>query len=228
MKENFVIREERHPGAKSVAKIAETGMYVCGALWFLFAFLAANADDYDTCFTYWGIANVAVFWMGLLLIITFIIKLAVKECLVCGFSVDGLQVKVEIASNWDGRLVKVRNFEVNGEWYSNTAMIEGGHKVELDVVGEGDIDGTSILLDEETIAENGVVYVDKIREILSGSPKSANQPLPVDTGVMPPFQTMSSQSNAERTVAPRTKRYSIVGQAGVLKTRDSMLLQHSY
>ena len=212
MKENFVIREERHPGAKSVAKIAETGMYVCGALWFLFAFLAANADDYDTCFTYWGIANVAVFWTGLLLIITFIIKLAVKECLVCGFSVDGLQVKVEISNNWDGELVKVREFVVNGKACDNTAMIEGGHKIEL--IAAGDIDGTSILLDEETIAENGLVYVDKIHEILSGAPSNANQPLPVDTSVMPPFQTILSNNSAERTVAPKTKRYAIVGETG--------------
>ena len=61
MKENFVIREERHPGARSIAKIAETGAWVCLGLSFLFLLLSGSADDYDTWFLYNGLIGIAWF-----------------------------------------------------------------------------------------------------------------------------------------------------------------------
>ena len=235
MKENFIIREERHPSAKAIEAIATAVGMICfglAAIVTLFGF-CAGVDNL-------GI-GIAVFlasmmgWTFISQVIYTILNLAVKEYYIGGFDVAGLRVNMEVSHGIVSRdLVIIKDFVVNDKSYGkHKTGVEAkvnGHELGVVILPAGffrtsDVQHLTMTLDDEVIVENGFVYVDKIEQILSGGVASSTQvsvasaPRAIDTGVMPPFQTFPSRSNEEKTVAPRTISYAIVGQAGVFESK---------
>lgn len=232
MKENFVIREERHPGAKAIDSMYLPVVLIAFGVMMLM--LCIGFDDL-------GMGGIVftctiMFGMGLFAVINIMLNLAVKEYYIGGFDVAGLRLNVEVSHGiGDRRLNIIKSLVVNDKpygKYNDVAEVSvNGHKLKLDITLTGnifrkqDVQDLTITLDDVVIVENTFVYVDKIEQIMSGgaaTPTSvpvAPAPRAIDTGVMPPFQTFSSHSNEEKTVAPRTKRYAIVGQAGVFENK---------
>jgi len=223
MKENFVIREER----SSVKPVLTGFTSIMSVISFIMLLVFLSVGLYPA----FGALLSLAFWI----IVGEICEKVCKQYFYCQFDVDGLKVTYEWKSDY-GECLRINGKRIdctNGKFprdavhpdsnkkngpYAKANVLENHVLTFFPEGGVADPD-CYILLDDVIVVEHYMVYVDKIHEILSGAPSNANQPLPVDTGVMPPFQTMSSQSNAERTVAPRTKRYSIVGQAGVFENK---------
>ena len=119
MKENFVIREERHPGAKSIFSIVGTiGEWAAGLIFplLLFTFITGNGTGVT-------IASLLIIVVIPCVIINFGIGLFVREYLTCGFNVNGLQVRVELSLHLNGD-VKHKEFIVNGKNYSDTYLVK--------------------------------------------------------------------------------------------------------
>lgn len=225
MRENFVIREERHPVAIVIMVIAILMEFFCGMAtinWFILA-LFVDSSFFVAAF---GALIASLIWWAFEKMVQFV----GKEFFDCEFEIDGLKVSYRWETNKD-RVLKVNDRVIDclaikyqpGEMPPNSndkrglyakTVVSGNHVLKLFHTGNLRYPDCCILLDDVIIVEQGRVYVDKVHEILSGSAVSINQPLPIDTGVMPPFQTTPSHSNAEKTVAPRTKRYAIVGEEG--------------
>ena len=227
MKENFVIREERHPIGLAIETFASIMKFICFIMFFV-----ALSMGVPVITALIGIGLVYGCWW----IVGKVCENLCKEFYYCEFEVDGLKVTYEydggfpvLTVNGDEEQVIVGYSKFpNGERHPDPSVTKGGfvrrrvlrsHELKLFHGGSERYPDCYILLDGVIIVEHGMVYVDKIHEILSGLPASANQPLPVDAGVMPPFQTTPLYRSAESTVAPRTKRYAIVGQAGVFENR---------
>jgi len=221
MKENFVIREERHPVGQAIAWV--TAVFTSfGFMWGFTAFVVLREPMVAG-----GAFVASLFWLGVSLIV---VELN-KESYYCGFEVEGLKLtyawvqkkEPQLTINDESinyRIGKCPAEEVNP--YSKYAQmiyakerIPGNHVIKLFHSEFLKSSTCYIKIDDVVVVEQGIVHVDRIREILStGVAPTTPAPRALGTGVMPPFQTFPSHSNAEKTVAPRTKRYAIVGETG--------------
>lgn len=222
MKENFVIREERHPVAMGIASVADILTYF-GFMWGFTAFFVLREPVVAG-----GAVVAGLFWLGVSLIVVG----SNKESYYCAFEVEGLKLTYAWEQNKEPKLT-INNETINyimgkcpeGEVnpYKNNAMmiyakepISGSHVLKFFHSTYIKSSTSYIMIDDVVVVEQGIVHIDRIREILSNDVTPTNPaPRPIDTGVMPPFQTTPSHNRAERTIAPRTKRYAIVGEKGV-------------
>ena len=238
MKENFIIREERHPVGMKVSDITFTlssVIFILGAVGAVGAFVF-----HENYYVGLGIFNMGLFWQIVFAIVAIVTGLCSLGSYLCGFQVDGCHVRLECRATLSSKkkfffTVNNREYSVNlrkiaeldmqmpcniknGMCFYACVPLEGGHKLVL-VAQPGDATNVYILIDGVIVVEDGFVYVNKIEQIMSGSVATPTPaPRAIDTGVMPPFQTPSN-SSSEKTVAPRTISYAIVGQAGVFETK---------
>lgn len=228
MKENFVIREERHPVGQTVSTVFEGLGAILFCIWVFGGLFMMVTDSWSYMGS--GIVTLALGWSFEFTMIGFIVGRCSLGSYVGKFDVADICVKLEAREAF--LLKPLIKFEVKGReytvnyikndfiskswkdcWYVNVPL-EGNHKLEL-IAGSILVEEVIIRLDDVIIVEDGQVNVDRIEQIMSGS-VSPTYPAPraIDTGVMPAFQTKSSYGSEEKTVAPRTKRYAIVGETG--------------
>ncbi len=239
MKENFVIREERHRGARAIASVSGMiGIFL--AVGSLIAGLGTIVLGGEVVFAMIYLSM--MIWCLVFFALEWIINIAVKDCFIGGFDVVGVHVKVEVTNSMQSYLDKITNFTVNNRSFpvqtisdaskvnaSNLfrgkscryacAPIEGGHNLEL-IVGYGkmgDVPGTYMRLDNVIVVESGLVDINKIQQILQGSAYlTTPQPLPVDIGGVPPYH---AANDVDKTVAPRNKHYAVIAETGALANR---------